>query len=93
MKVLKVNKEDRSICMKEDFEGITISTKWRPYMVGDLPVRFGCRDFGTRVYDENNQLFKIATKTQIIHMSFLKKGGNSAIFLQGDFYPLKIITL
>ena len=56
MKVLKVNKEDRSICMKEDFEGITISTKWRPYMVGDLPVRFGCRDFGTRVYDENNQL-------------------------------------
>ena len=74
MKVLKVNNEDRSICMKEDFEGITISTKWRPYMVGDLPVRFGCRDFGTRVYDENNQLLNAGDLSEGISEWFNYKG-------------------
>ena len=74
MKVLKVSKEDRSICMKEDFEGITISTKWRPYMVGDLPVRFGCRDFGTRVYDENNQLLNAGDLSEGISEWFNYKG-------------------
>ena len=33
--------------MKEDFAGTTISTKWRPYKVGDLPTRFGIIEDGS----------------------------------------------
>ena len=33
--------------MLEEFAGTVISTKWRPYTVGDLPNRFGCKDDGT----------------------------------------------
>ena len=33
--------------MIEDFAGTTISTKWRPYKVGELPTRFGIIEDGS----------------------------------------------
>ena len=47
MKLLKTVKEDSCIYIFEEFAGTVISTKWRPYKVGDLPNRFGCIDDGT----------------------------------------------
>ena len=35
--------------MVEDFAGTTISTKWRPYTVGELPKNFGCNQYETEV--------------------------------------------
>ena len=47
MKVLRTIKEDSCIWLEETFAGATVATKWRPYTVGDLPNRFGCKDDGT----------------------------------------------
>tara|TARA_R100001443_G_scaffold800_1_gene3155 strand:+ start:399 stop:608 length:210 start_codon:yes stop_codon:yes gene_type:complete len=47
MRVLKTVKEDSCIYLVEDFAGTTISTKWRPYMVGELPTRFGIIEDGS----------------------------------------------
>ena len=47
MRIIRTVKEDGCIYMIEDFAGTTISTKWRPYTIGDLPNRFGCLDDGT----------------------------------------------
>ena len=49
MRVLKTVREDSCIYLQEDFAGTTISTKWRPYVVGELPKNFGCIEFGTEV--------------------------------------------
>ena len=45
MRILKTVKEDSCIYLQEEFAGTTISTKWRPYTVGELPMRFGCIEF------------------------------------------------
>ncbi len=45
MRILKTVKEDSCIWIKETIGGVNFLTKWRPYMVGDLPMRFGCIDF------------------------------------------------
>jgi len=47
MRILRTVKEDSCIWLEEEFAGTTISTKWRPYTVGDLPNRFGCKEDGT----------------------------------------------
>ena len=47
MKLIRTVKEDSCIYVLEEFAGTFISTKWRPYKVGDLPVRFGRKDDGT----------------------------------------------
>ena len=49
MRVLKTVREDSCIYLQEDFAGTTISTKWRPYTVGELPKNFGCIEFETEV--------------------------------------------
>ena len=49
MRILKTVKEDSCIWFLEDFAGTTISTKWRPYTVGDLPKNFGCNMYETEV--------------------------------------------
>ena len=45
MKLLKTVKEDSYIYLEEQFAGTTISTRWRPYTVGNLPNHFGCTEF------------------------------------------------
>ena len=72
MKVLKVNKEDKCILIRE--QGGKKTTKYRPYLVGDLPVRFGCREFGTLVYDENNRLLNAGDLSEGISEWFNYKG-------------------
>ena len=47
MRLIKTVKEDSCIWLKETFAGVTISTKWRPYMVGELPTRFGVIEDGS----------------------------------------------
>ena len=47
MKLIRTVKEDSCIYMLEEFAGTVISTKWRPYTVGDLPNRFGCIEDGS----------------------------------------------
>ena len=47
MKLIRTVKEDSCIYILEEFADTVISTKWRPYKVGDLPNRFGCLDDGT----------------------------------------------
>ena len=47
MKIIRTVKEDSCIYMLEEFAGTVISTKWRPYTVGDLPNRFGCIEDGS----------------------------------------------
>ena len=47
MRLIRTVKEDSCIYMIEDFAGTTISTKWRPYKVGDLPSRFGIIEDGS----------------------------------------------
>ena len=47
MKLIRTVKEDSCIYVLEEFAGTVISTKWRPYKVGDLPNRFGCIEDGT----------------------------------------------
>ena len=47
MRIIRTVKEDSCIYMLEEFAGTVISTKWRPYTVGDLPNRFGCIDDGS----------------------------------------------
>ena len=47
MKLIRTVKEDSCIYILEQFADTVISTKWRPYKVGDLPNRFGCLDDGT----------------------------------------------
>jgi len=49
MRVLKTVREDSCIYLEEDFAGVKVSTKWRPYMVGELPKNFGCREYQSDV--------------------------------------------
>ena len=47
MKLIRTVKEDSCIYILEEFADTVISTKWRPYTVGDLPNRFGCIEDGS----------------------------------------------
>ena len=47
MRIIRTVKEDSCIYMLEEFADTVISTKWRPYTVGDLPNRFGCIEDGS----------------------------------------------
>jgi|TARA_R100001443_G_scaffold23955_1_gene36080 hypothetical protein len=47
MRIIRTVKEDSCIYILEEFADTVISTKWRPYTVGDLPNRFGCIEDGS----------------------------------------------
>ena len=49
MRILKTVKEDNSIRLEQEYAGVTVMTKWRPYTVGDLPKNFGCIEYETDV--------------------------------------------
>ena len=74
MNILKTVKEDNCIFLEQEYGGTTYMTKWRPYTVGDLPIRFGCKEFGTRTYDENNKLLNAGDLVEGISEWFNYKG-------------------
>ena len=49
MKTIKTVKEGSSIIMSEEIGGSTFYTRWKPYVVGNLPKNFGCIDYETEV--------------------------------------------
>ena len=54
MKTFRVNKENSDI-VTYDTETEQVN-RYRGYLLGDIPRNFGCMEFGTRLYDENNNL-------------------------------------
>jgi hypothetical protein len=49
MNILKTVKEDNSIWLEQEYAGVTVVTKWRAYMLSDLPKNFGCLEYETDV--------------------------------------------
>lgn len=47
MNILQTVKEDSCIYLEQEYAGVKLVTKWRPYTVGHIPNRFGWLNDGT----------------------------------------------
>lgn len=45
MQTIKVIKDSEVLILTNEIGGISYTTKWRPYELGNIPKNFGCIEF------------------------------------------------